>query len=120
MNISMKAKYILSSAILSGVLATSCVDLDTAPMSAYVTTDQKSEIYASDPTKAEAGVNGVFAQYSAYMAVTGSRHNDFGYPSIMLFTDTNGMDYVVRITVITGLAVAWNSQTVSILLAIVR
>lgn len=94
MNISMKAKYILSSAILSGVLATSCVDLDTAPMSAYVTTDQKSEIYASDPTKAEAGVNGVFAQYSVYMAVTGSRHNDFGYPSIMLFTDTNGMDYV--------------------------
>ena len=30
------------------------------------------------------------------MAVSGSRHNDFGYPSIMLFTDTNGMDYVSK------------------------
>lgn len=90
----MKAKYILASAALSAAFLTGCVDLDTAPMSAYVTTDQKSEVIASDPTKAEAGVNGVFAQYSVYMAVTGSRHNDFGYPSIMLFTDTNGMDYV--------------------------
>ena len=90
----MKAKYILASAALSATVMTGCVDLDTAPMSQYVTTDQKSEVIASDPAKAEAGVNGVFAQYSVYMSVTGSRHNDFGYPSIMLFTDTNGMDYV--------------------------
>lgn len=90
----MKAKYILASAALSATVLTGCVDLDTAPMSQYVTTDQKSEVIASDPNKAEAGVNGVFAQYSVYMSVTGSRHNDFGYPSIMLFTDTNGMDYV--------------------------
>lgn len=90
----MKAKYFLASAVLSATFMTGCVDLDTAPMSQYVTTDQKTEIYESDPSKAEAGVNGIFAQYSVYMSVTGSRHNDFGYPSIMLFTDTNGMDYV--------------------------
>ncbi|MBQ2856909.1 MAG: RagB/SusD family nutrient uptake outer membrane protein [Bacteroidaceae bacterium] len=90
----MKAKYILSSAILSGILATSCVDLDTAPMSAYVTTDQKTEIVESDPTKAEAGVNAIFSQFNVYMGVTGSRHNDFGYPSIMLFSDANGHDIV--------------------------
>ena len=90
----MKAKYFLASAVLSATFMTGCVDLDTAPMSQYVTTDQKTEIYESDPSKAEAGVNGIFAQYSTYMSVTGSRHNDFGYPSIMLFTDTNGMDYV--------------------------
>ena len=92
----MKAKYFLASAALSATFLTGCVDLDTAPMSAYVTTDQKAEIYESDPAKAEAGVNGVFAQYTVYMAVTGSSHIDFGYPSIMLFTDTNGMDYVSK------------------------
>lgn len=90
----MKAKYILTSAMLSAAFMTGCEDLDTAPMSQYVTSDQKAEIYESDPSKAAAGVNGVFAQYSVYMSVTGSRHNDFGYPSIMLFTDTNGTDYV--------------------------
>ena len=92
----MKAKYILASAALSATVLTGCVDLDTAPMSQYVTSEQKAEIYESDPTKTEAGVNSVFAQYSVYMAVTGSSHIDFGYPSIMLFTDTNGMDYVSK------------------------
>ena len=92
----MKAKYFLASAVLSATYLTGCVDLDTAPMSQYVTDEQKAEIYASDPSKAAAGVNGIFSQYSVYMSVTGSRHNDFGYPSIMLFTDTNGTDYVSK------------------------
>ena len=90
----MKAKYILASTMVSALFVTGCADLDTEPMSAYVTSDQKQEVVESDPTKAEAGVNAVFSQYSVYMSVTGSRHNDFGYPSVMLFSDTNGMDYV--------------------------
>lgn len=90
----MKTKYILASALLAGMGLVGCTDMDTFPESDIITDKQKGEVVESDPTKAEAGVNAIFAQFSTYMSVTGSRHNDFGYPSIMLFTDTNGTDYV--------------------------
>lgn len=90
----MKAIYRLTSTVFVGMLAFGCTDMDTVPMGDIITSDQKKEVVESDPTKAEAGVNAIFSQFSTYMTVTGSRHNDFGYPSVMLFTDTNGMDYV--------------------------
>lgn len=90
----MKAKYIFSSALLAGLFMAGCTDMDTYPQGDIITSGQKEEVVNTDPTKAEAGVTAIFAQMSTYMTVTGSRHNDFGYPSIMLFTDTNGFDYL--------------------------
>lgn len=71
--------------------------LDTMPDGDTVTSDIKSDVVNNNPDRAEASVNAVFAQFNAYMPnydAIGSRHNDFGYPSIMLFTDTNGNDVV--------------------------
>lgn len=87
-------KYILVA--VSALLLNSCVDMDTFPQGDIVTSDQKEDVVANDPTKAEAGVTAIFAQFSTYMAAipANSRHNDIGYPAIMLFTETNGYDYL--------------------------
>lgn len=73
-----------------------CTDLDTVPEGYYVTEDQKNETVTLDPSKAEAGVNAVFAQFNQYCpnadALGASRHNDFGYAALMMMMDTNGYD----------------------------
>jgi len=75
-----------------------CEDLDTVPEGDTVTTEQKEEVVKNDPSKAQAGVNGIFAQFSQYFpnadALGLERHNDFGYPSVILFSDANGNDVV--------------------------
>ncbi|MDL2299763.1 RagB/SusD family nutrient uptake outer membrane protein [Bacteroides sp. OttesenSCG-928-E20] len=87
-------KYITFSLVASVFVG--CVDLDTAPESAYVTDEQKAETAQLDPTKIEAGVNAVFTQFSVYQnTITSSvRHNDFGYGAVMLFLDACGVDVV--------------------------
>lgn len=95
----MKRKYIFAF-ILPAILSfVACEDnLDTQPHGDTVTSEQKEEVVAKDPSKAEAGINAVFAQFTQYMpnedALNAERHNDFGYPSVMLFTDQNGYDVV--------------------------
>ncbi|MFV0361688.1 MAG: hypothetical protein ACK5LL_01170 [Suipraeoptans sp.] len=95
----MKIKNLLIVTLLS-IAFVGCNDLDTLPdRSAYVTSTQKEDVYKLDPTKPEAGVNAIFAQFNQYMPNyealgRASRHNDFGYPSIMMFTDANGFDVV--------------------------
>jgi hypothetical protein len=90
----MKTKYLLILVAFSTIFFVGCVDMDTRPEGDIITSEQKDQVVADDPTKAEAGVTAIFSQFNTYMSVTGSRHNDFGYPSIMLFTDTNGFDYL--------------------------
>lgn len=90
----MKTKYIFSSMLFAGLLMVGCADMDTMPEGELVSPEQKADIVDALPERAAAGVTGIFAQMSAYEPITGSRHNDFGYPSIMLFTDQNGMDVV--------------------------
>lgn len=90
--------------ILYGVLALAvtvfagCEDLDTAPEGNTTTPAQKEEVVKLDPKKAEAGVNAIFSQLSTYNpnedALGASRHNDFGYPALMMFFDANGYDVV--------------------------
>lgn len=97
--IGMKRKYLyvlLAPALLAFF---GCEDnLDTAPSGDIITSDQKGDVVENDPSKAAASVNGIFAQFSQYMpnedALGASRHNDFGYPSVMMFTDANGYDMV--------------------------
>src|SRR5690606_10719104 len=90
--------------ILYGVLALAltvfagCEDLDTLPDGNTTTSKQKEEVAKLDPKKAEASVNAIFSQFSVYMpnedALGASRHNDFGFPALMMFWDANGIDVV--------------------------
>lgn len=94
----MNKKYFIGLIVFSFFTLAGCVDLDTLPEGNTVTDSQKEEVYKSDPSKASAAVNAIFAQFTQYMpnqtALGASRHNDFGYPSVMMFTDMNGCDVV--------------------------
>jgi hypothetical protein len=94
----MNRKYIILLLVSFFFAMVGCEDLDTLPEGDRITTSQKEEVLANDPSKAEAGVNAIFAQFNQYMpnatALGASRHNDYGYPSVMLFTDHNGYDLV--------------------------
>lgn len=90
----MKALYISISIVLSALLFNGCVDMDTFPEGDIITSEKKEEAIAKDPNKAEAGITAIFAQFSTYMTVVDGRHNDIGYPGIMLRMDANGFDYV--------------------------
>ena len=96
----MKNKNLLSivAFVSARFFITSCNDLDTLPEGDKITTSQKEEVYDQLPERAEAGVNAIFAQFNQYApnadTFGATRHNDFGYPSIMLFTDASGNDVV--------------------------
>ena len=92
----MKLKYFLFAALAMPAF-TACEDLDTAPEGAVLTEEQKSDVGIAKPERAEAGVRGIFSQFNVYMPnydAIGSRHNDFGYSSIMFFTDSNTEDVI--------------------------
>lgn len=94
----MKTKYIFASLLLSSLAFSGCEDMDTLPEGKIVTSNQKDEIAETNPERVEARVNAIYAQFSLMTpnkgALNAERHNDFGYPSVMLFTDTNGNDVV--------------------------
>lgn len=94
----MKTKYIFASLLVSSLAFASCEDMDTLPEGNIVTPGQKDEIGKQDPSKIEARVNAIFAQFNQFAPNAGAlgaeRHNDIGYPSVMLFTDTNGNDVI--------------------------
>lgn len=93
----MKTKYIFLTAATAAVALSSCEDMDLTPEGSTATESKKSEVYANDPDKSFSAVSGAFMKLSAYMPnydAIGSAHNDFGYPSIMLFTDCDGEDMV--------------------------
>ena len=93
----MNVKYLLSSFVLASVALTSCTDLDTAPEGNTVTSDQKNEIIGAKPERGEAGVRAIFStlnQYCPNYVAMGksTRHSDFGYGSVLYFTDANTED----------------------------
>lgn len=94
----MRTKYIFASCLLSALAFTGCQEIDTFPEGNTITSDQKDQIAELDPTKVEAGINAIFSQFCQYMANKGAmgaeRHNDIGYPTIMLATDANGYDVI--------------------------
>lgn len=92
----MKTKNIISLFLFSAFTFAGCVDMDTYPEGDITTPDQKEDVIESQPQKVEAGVNAVFTEFSTYMKVLPDlgRHNDIGYPAVMLFTDHNGADMV--------------------------
>lgn len=88
-----KAKYILASAALLSMSLVGCTDLDTSLGGSIITEATKDSTLSKFPEKAEAGVNAIFAQFSQLYPGMGTRYdNDFGYPSLMIMMDANGMD----------------------------
>lgn len=83
----------LSVLALASVALVGCADLDTEPLGSTVTDDQKAGVVDENPEMVKASVVGITTQFSVYMK-TYENHNDFGYPAVMLFTDTRGIDMV--------------------------
>lgn len=90
----MKTIYkILPAAAVMAVMG-SCNDLDTQPMGGTITSDQKEQVTASDPSMAEASVNALPMMTKVYCGVynSSSYQNDFGWPSSMLCLDSRTAD----------------------------
>ncbi|MCM1029634.1 MAG: RagB/SusD family nutrient uptake outer membrane protein [Pseudoflavonifractor sp.] len=92
---------------LTLVAATSCNDLDTEPQGQYITSEEKAEANAVNPSLGLAGVVAISTDFALYnRTFTGEQHADYGYPSTMLFLDQMGTDMV-------GLSVGYNWYTAS-------
>ena len=92
----MKARYIYLTAA-SILSLSSCEEMELAPEGSTLTATQKSEVYGNDASKSFSAVSGAYMSMSALMPNAEDikeRHNDFGYPSVMLMTDANGEDMV--------------------------
>lgn len=85
-------KYIIAFSLAIFSFA-SCIDLDTYPEGDIITSQQKEEALTLDGSKAEAGVNAIFAQFTIATTLSDG-HDDFGYPALMLMYDQAGADMV--------------------------
>ena len=97
----MKTKYIFASLLVSSLAVTGCQDMDTLPDGGIVTDS------TLNPERGVAKVNAIFSTFNQAFpnssALGAERHNDIGYPTVMLCLDSNTEDVEVIITVITGL-----------------
>ncbi len=81
---------VIAAASLSG-----CYEMNTYPMSQYLTEEQKNEVKEDNSDMTQAGITGITGLFSTFCQVlNGERHNDFGFPSIMLASDSRGIDMV--------------------------
>lgn len=94
----MKAKYKFLSLFLTATTFVGCQDMDLLPEGEFVTDKQKETVAELNPVRAKDKVNAIFATFSQYMpnktALGAERHNDIGYPTIMMAMSANGMDEV--------------------------
>ncbi len=113
MNRKTKTTYKLSAALLAALLAAGCNDLDTEPCGSVVTGEQKENVAEANPDIIEAGVNGIMTMFNVYLNAVSTEstayHNDFGYGSVMLMTDSRGRDMVSR-----DIGYNWYSDQVSL------
>ena len=94
---------------LASLTLVGCADLDTEPLGSTITTDQKDATVEANPERVGAGVNAISVMFSVYMNVfpADERHDDFGYPALMLYMDSRGMDLVSE-----GIGYNWFSGSV--------
>lgn len=86
-----KFKYIASA--LMSVALVGCYDMNTEPLGSTITADQKEATINANPARIEASVTAITSLFYLY-GNTVDNHADFGYPSIMLLTDSRGTDMV--------------------------
>ncbi len=91
----MKSKYLILPAlgIASAFGLSGCYEMDTEPMDQYVTENEKVAAVEANPEMAQAAIAGITGLFSTYCQVL-DQHNDFGFPSVMIFSDTRGIDLV--------------------------
>lgn len=97
----MTTKYLkIAAALLVGVSGlNSCSELELDQHFANqggtaVSAEQKNDVVAVAPERMEAAVTGAFSAYGVFNQMGGDRHNDFGYPAIMLALEHRGQDLV--------------------------
>ena len=62
----MKKLYKITPYVMLGLMVAGCTDLDTEPLSSTITSDQKEEVVESDPSRLEASVAAVAANFTQY------------------------------------------------------
>lgn len=94
----MNVKYKFLSIFLASTAFVGCQDMDLLPEGQFVTDKQKEEVAEQNPERAQDKVNAIFAAFNQYMpnaaALGAERHNDIGYPTIMLAMSSNGHDEI--------------------------
>ena len=94
----MKTKYIFASLLVSSLAVTACQDMDTLPDGGIVTDSQKETVSTLNPERGVAKVNAIFSTFNQAFpnssALGAERHNDIGYPTVMLCLDSNTEDVV--------------------------
>ena len=65
----MKRIYKITQVALFGAFIVGCTDLDTAPLSSTITADQKEDVVAADPSKIEASVTAITANFTQYAKI---------------------------------------------------
>lgn len=78
---------------MTSTMIVSCADLDTEPKGGTVTETQKGSTAEENPERVSAGVTGITTMFSVYNNISDT-HDDFGYPSVMLYLDSRGVDMV--------------------------
>lgn len=89
-----KTKHIILATALGGLAFAGCSDLDTEILGDTITTDQKEQVVANDPSMIEASVTAITSLFSVYQQLSGGYHDDYGYASLMLLMETRGQDMV--------------------------
>ena len=77
----MKKLYKITPYVMLGLMVAGCTDLDTEPLSSTITSDQKEEVVESDPSRLEASVAAVaanFTQYAKIYTEDDNVHSDIG------------------------------------------
>lgn len=88
-------KYTLAASAVAALTLVGCNDLDTEPMGSEITADQKAETVEANPERIEASVTAMTSAFYDFGKIFDeSYHNDLGYPTIMLWTDSRGIDLV--------------------------
>lgn len=94
----MKTKYIFASLLVSALAVAGCQDMDTLPDGGIVTDSQKETVSTLNPERGVAKVNAIFSTFNQAFpnssALGAERHNDIGYPTVMLCLDSNTEDVV--------------------------
>ena len=94
-----KFKYIFIASAFTAMSLVGCNDLDTEPLGSTITADQKEATVAENPERIKASVAAIPSLFYDFGKILGeSYHSDFGYPAIMMWTDTRGTDMVSPIT----------------------
>lgn len=96
----MNSKYLILPALgfVSAIGLTGCYEMDTIPMDQYVTDGEKVAAVEANPEIAQAAITGITALFSNYMQVIDDDHSDFGFPSLMISSESRGIDLVSEVT----------------------